>query len=159
MSKKQKLSPEVKLALDEKMDVLSEMTVVTPENQKEIRSYFENSIAAQPDRDPYVIMDQIAKTYIEKHLNGYEDKVEKKDNSKTSKPGDLYIKTACGICGRIYTAPATRGPYEKPIYNGDFVTYRKDQVTHVDHKTYGICPLCATKVMKFIEGMRGDLKR
>ena len=60
---------EVEEAISDKIDVLLELCVIKPDNVDAVRSDIRYKILAEPNRDPYVIMDQIAHTYINEAWN------------------------------------------------------------------------------------------
>ena len=63
--KKPKIDEEIKLAIIEKIHVLTELAVIRDnDHAKEIRERMEWSIISQPDRDPEVIIDQIGRELI-----------------------------------------------------------------------------------------------
>lgn len=68
--KKLTLPPEIRSAIDDKLEVLRDMAIVNSKNEAIIRRRFELAIETQPKRDPYVIMDQLAHTYMEEAWNG-----------------------------------------------------------------------------------------
>lgn len=70
VKKKLSLSPEILEAIDEKISILTDMKIVKRENADIVRRRFELAVETQPERDPYVIMDQLAHTYIEEAWNG-----------------------------------------------------------------------------------------
>ena len=69
-AKKNKLPPEIRSAIDDKIEVLTDMAIVNRNNEDIVRRRFELAIETQPERDPYVIMDQLAHTYMEDAWNG-----------------------------------------------------------------------------------------
>lgn len=63
---KTKLPELVWIALTEKVDILRDLGAITLKESVKVAKYMEKAILAEPDRDPYVILDQIARTYINK---------------------------------------------------------------------------------------------
>lgn len=63
---KTKLHELVWIALTEKVDILRDLGAITLKESVKVAAYMEEAILAEPDRDPYVILDQIARTYINK---------------------------------------------------------------------------------------------
>ena len=65
-TKKSKLPPAVIEAIKDKVEVLQHMEVIKRSEEDAIQKHFELAIETQPERDPYVVMDQIAHTYMER---------------------------------------------------------------------------------------------
>lgn len=61
--------PSVEEAIDAKMKVLEEFYVVTNENRDEIRRVLKSHIAAHPNRDYELALDQIAHKLIKMKLD------------------------------------------------------------------------------------------
>lgn len=67
--KKTKLHPAVIEAIKDKVQILREMELIKRSEEDATQKHFELAIEFQPEGDPYVIMDQIAHTYMERAWN------------------------------------------------------------------------------------------
>lgn len=66
---KTKLPTEVRIAISDKIQILFDLNAINPSDKNEVRKRFETSILDEPTRDPYIIIDQIARTYIDKRYD------------------------------------------------------------------------------------------
>lgn len=65
-NKNTKLHFAVVEAIKNKVQILREMEIIKRSEEDATQKHFELAIESQPERDPYVIMDQIAHTYMER---------------------------------------------------------------------------------------------
>lgn len=68
-TKKNELPPAVIEAIKDKVQILREMEIIKRSEEDAMQKHFELAIESQPERDPYVVMDQIAHTYMERAWN------------------------------------------------------------------------------------------
>ena len=54
------------VAVTDKVDVLWELHAIDRDERVSVVEYMEKAILAEPTRDPYIIIDQIARSYIDK---------------------------------------------------------------------------------------------
>ena len=59
----------VERAIDEKMKVLEEFYIVNDHNEKTIRDRLTAAVKAEPDKDYDVVLDRVAKKFIEEKFN------------------------------------------------------------------------------------------
>lgn len=64
MPKNSAISKEVKNYINEKLEVLEELYIFGPKGAKIAKKKFIDAIKAAPNRDPYIVIDQLSRTMI-----------------------------------------------------------------------------------------------